>query len=289
MDARLQAPGTVLRPVRSTDLDLLYVLLVQDAGSRGRYRGATPPPAEFHADLWRGVHVQYVVCDGGARPVGLVGLANTDPVAGHSSLFAFAEPGAGPSVLRAAGLLVDWAFAELELNKVWVDTTEYNLEQYRSLQRHAAVEARLVDHEYWRGRFWDRVVLSIARSTWERDLAPVVAAWRRAPGVDGRLGGPEPPARGDLVAVLGPLLEELWPLDSLGVVELLAAAEEQLGRAVPDGVLDGLGAEDPAVYLDALLARLEAPPARERYPLTPSVAGRLCPARCHAPPGPGGW
>lgn len=249
-----------LRPVRAGDHDWLYQLLVVSAGSRWRFRGSTPSPAEFDAQLWAGVHVQYVVCGRDGRPAGIVGLYNSNLRAGHSHVFAVAAPDAGAVVSEGLAALVAWAFDELELAKVWVEAAEFNLEQFGRLAGFARVEGRLTNHEYWRGRFWDTVVLSVSAETWARELRPLFE--RQPRGVAAPTEVPDP-------VHLASLLEGLWPLDSLGVVELLADLEELCDADLDASIVAGLPLDGPSEAAEVLQCRLvDLAAGRETRPAT---------------------
>jgi RimJ/RimL family protein N-acetyltransferase len=237
-----------LRSVRSSDGDWLYELLTCEAGARWRYRGRTPSPAEFAADLWRGVHTQFVACaaDGG-RPVGLVGIYNLNQGAGHCHLFAVGGEGGAPLVAEAAGLLVTWAFDHLDVRKIWIEAPEFNLAQFAGLTSIAAVEGRLEDFDFWRGRYWDLFILSVVRQRWDESMRPLVERRRplAARGDPGAAGVLDPAHHQALEVLLG----ELLPLDSLGAIELLTALEEAAGTELgyevvvdlPDGIDEAMG------------------------------------------------
>lgn len=237
-----------LRPVRTTDVDWLYHLLTFEAGSRWRYRGRTPSHADFLADLWRGVHAQFVVCTPEAEPVGLVGLYNLNQSASHCHLFAVAATNGGALVTEACGLVIDWAFDELDVDKLWIEAPEFNLLQFASLERYATVEGRLRNHDHWRGRFWDLLILSVERTRW-------VAAAR--PTVDRTRG----PLAGAAVDEIDRLVGEVWPPDSLLRVELHLAVEELAGCPVPAAIVDlvaGLPADEAAARLREVVEDLRA-------------------------------
>ncbi len=246
----LASRAVALRPVRAGDLDWLYQLLTFEAGSRWRYWGRTPSHADFAADLWRGVHAQFVVCTADGEAVGLVGLVNANHAAAHCHAFAVGAPGRGDVVSEGFGLLLDWAFSELDFDKVWIEAPEFNLEQFAGLRRFAAVEGRLRDHDHWRGRFWDLLILAVERGTWRsaaHDLLERARADLGAPGAD------DP--RGDLTRILA----GAWPPDSLGRVELRLVLEELVAGPVPSWLLDLVSsapASEVAAHLDAIVAGL---------------------------------
>jgi RimJ/RimL family protein N-acetyltransferase/acyl carrier protein len=246
----LSSRSVRLRPVRSTDHDWLYELLTFDAGSRWRYRGRTPNPVEFTQDLWRGVHAQFVVADRQEAPVGLVGLCNMNQVAGHCHLFAVGASDRGPLVSEAAGVLLNWAFDEYDLRKVWVEAPEFNLHQFASLTDVADIEGRLTGYDVWRGRFWDTFILSINRQRWDERHRVVLEGRRGALTPTPSTGLPD-------VEELEQLLEPVWPLDSLGAIEVVTELEERTGALLDVELLDGLNdLGSPAVAAAALRTRL---------------------------------
>ena len=262
----LASRAVALRPVRAGDVEWLYELLTFEAGSRWRYRGRTPSHGEFAADLWRGVHSQFVVCTSAGEPVGLVGLVNANHAASHCHAFAVGAPGRGDLVSEGFGLLLDWAFAELDFDKVWIEAPEFNLEQFAGLRRYAAVEGRLRDHDHWRGRFWDLLILAVERTTWlagPRDLIERAKA---------ELGRSSP---GSPWADVNRILAGEWPPDSLGRVELRLALEEVVERPVASWMVDLLSsvpASEAAAHVEATVADLRsdaAPDQQER-----SIVGR---------------
>lgn len=250
------APGPLrsrhveLRPVMQSDMEWLYSVMVLSAGSRWRYRGKTPSPAVFASDLWSGVHAQFVVVDDRLDPCGIVGLYNANPTASHSHLFAVGEHGRHRAVTEGAGLLIEWAFAELDFDKIWIETPEFNLQQFASLTTVAEVEGRLRDFDHWQGRFWDLYILSLSRTRWQEMMSSRVRDRSRnllpadANGFDR--------TRLELTMI------ELWPIDSLGFVELLTDIEEMLGVAVDDRLLDDLALLDLPDAFRLLSERIDA-------------------------------
>lgn len=243
-NASLRTRSVQLRAVRSSDQDWLYELLTADSGSRWRYRGRTPNPAEFAQDLWRGVQSQFVVTTAAGAPVGLVGTYNANPTAGHCHLFAVGVADCGPQVTEAAGLLINWAFDEFDLHKIWIEAAEFNLAQFASLTTVADIEGRLTNFDFWRGRFWDVLILSINRQRWDERHRGVLE--RRADPVGA--GASVRLSQDDIEA----LLEDFLPLDSLGTVEVLSDLEERLDQPLDVTILSGLdelNAHDAATLL----------------------------------------
>ncbi len=246
----LSSPRVRLRTVRAADGDWLYDLLTRTSGNRWRYRGRTPAPGDFHAELWRGVLSQFVVTDADDRPAGLVGAYNANTSAGHCHVFAVAATDQGRLITEATARFADWLFETFEFHKLWIESAEFNLAQFESLTELATVEGRLTDFDYWGGRFWDLLILSVTQERW--------TAHRRSSGRHAASGpGPSRPAAPD-AAALRTVLEDRLPLDSLRAVELLDALEELVGATLDYGLLDGIERLDTAEAAEVLATRLAA-------------------------------
>ena len=272
-----------LRSVRATDGDWLYDLLTRTSGSRWRYRGRTPAPGEFHVDLWRGVLSQFVVTDVDDRPAGLVGAYNANTTAGHCHVFAVGATDQGRLITEATARFADWLFESFEFHKLWIESAEFNLAQFASLTELATVEGRLTNFDYWGGRFWDLLILSVTQERWTRhrrtSTAPVTT---RTTGTAG--------ASAVEVTTLRPLLEDRLPLDSLRAVELLDELEELAGTVLDYELLDGIDRLDPARAAEVLAARLATVGAQQSGERTDAPSGNGHPpsevASTHSSSGP---
>ncbi|MGE0308501.1 MAG: GNAT family N-acetyltransferase [Acidimicrobiia bacterium] len=138
-----------------------------------RYRGGTPPPDTVIRQLWDGVTAQYCVTrPPDQRPLGLVGLYNSNHVSQYCYLFALSAPEVLRTglVLRGALQLIDYAFARFRLRKIYLETLESSFSAFRSASLIGAIseEGRLREHE-WNGTTYDDLVfLSIDRDQWAR-------------------------------------------------------------------------------------------------------------------------
>ena len=253
-----------LRSVRAADGDWLYDLLTRTSGSRWRYRGRTPAPGDFHVDLWRGVLSQFVVTDAADRPVGLVGAYNANTTAGHCHVFAVGASDRGRLITEATTRFADWLFESFEFHKLWIETAEFNLAQFASLVEVATVEGRLTNFDYWGGRFWDLLIMSVTQERWTSHRR---SAHSGAVRIDAGSGSGPIDAR-QLAMVLG----ERLPLDSLAAVELLDELEELVGHALDYELLDGVDHLDPHAAADTIITRLAG-----------GRSDRLAPADASAP------
>ncbi len=253
-----------LRSVRAADADWLYDLLTRSSGSRWRYRGRTPAPGEFHVDLWRGVLSQFVVTDVDDRPFGLVGAYNANTPAGHCHVFAVGASDQGRLITEATARFADWLFETFEFHKLWIETAEFNLAQFASLVDIATIEGRLTNFDYWGGRFWDLLIMSVTQERW--------TSHRRAPSGAVRIDAGNASGSVD-AAQLVALLGERLPLDSLAAVELLDELEELAGHPLDYDLLDGIDLMDPGAAADVLVARLTAVRADRLAPAGASAPG----------------
>lgn len=229
-----------LRPFRHSDEDWVYELMCGPSGETFRYRGRTPAPDVVMSDLWRGVAVQLVVERvGDGRRCGLVGLCNTSFESARSQAFAIAEPGLAPVVSEGFGILCEWAFEHFGLQRIHLELPEFNAGYVASLGAAAVVEGRLRNYELWRGRWWDLLIVVLTPESFHERVGALLRSRRSAPEVvDLRVVDDLPPDH------LTRLVEELWPVDSLGAVELLDALEHELGVALPAELLLGAGLHD---------------------------------------------
>lgn len=187
------------------------------------------------ADLWRGVYAQYVVLDRSTgQRAGLVGLYNVAVDAGRAYAFALAEPRLSPLVTEGFGLLCRWGFDHQCFQRIYIETPEFNLSQFGSLGNAAVVEGRLRNYELWRGQLWDYFILVLTAESFASGFSELLQRRCDAPA---RLAVGE--------SEYAALVRELWPLDSLGLVEALDALEHVVGHAVDAADLTSIRADTP--------------------------------------------
>lgn len=177
-----------LRPVLPGDhLELYELSLGPSALTTFRHRGKTPSFAQFEELLWSGVLAQFVVSpDEGDAVEGLVAATDANFADGHASLtVAVSErmqrSGAG---IDATALFVDYIFHCFDLHKLYAAVLEFNFQQFASARRRSVldVEARLPEHDYLGGRYWDLLILALYRETWRQTSAPMVDRLARQAG-----------------------------------------------------------------------------------------------------------
>lgn len=168
VEAPLEGKHIRLRPVLPRDYEYLYLLATsQAAGFRWRLRGATPSLEFFARQLHDGVLAQFVVdrrSDG--SPIGLVVAYNAQLAHGFAWIAIVIDPRIRASgwPLEAGLLFVNYLFQTWNLRKLHVEAPGFNLTQFdRGLSRFMEEEGRLRDQEYYGGRYWDVVLLTLNR------------------------------------------------------------------------------------------------------------------------------
>lgn len=66
--------------------------------------------------------------------------------------------------LEPVRLFVDYLFDVWPFRKLYFELPEFNYQQFSSVaEGPLRVEGRLVDHDYFGGRYWDRLILAVHR------------------------------------------------------------------------------------------------------------------------------
>jgi len=105
------------------------------------------------------------------RPIGEVMLTDLDHVNGSASLgIVIGEPdewgkGYGTDAVRA---LVDFGFAELRLERIWLEVATDNPRAERSYTKAGFTREATLRHDRWEGgRYTDGHIMSILRDEWQ--------------------------------------------------------------------------------------------------------------------------
>lgn len=160
-----------LRPVCALDTDWLRPLASSpDAGRRYRYRGLSPSPDRFEAELWNDVLCQFVIWGrSSGRPLGLVTAFAPSLRDGHAHLGVLLSQevqGKGWS-LEGVGLFVEHVFATFGLRKLYIQTSTLWPTGFDGAIGDLLVEeARLTDHDSFDGRYGDSVIYALWRDRW---------------------------------------------------------------------------------------------------------------------------
>jgi diamine N-acetyltransferase len=118
--------------------------------------------------------VQFAICLlGEDEPIGGVGLRGIDRVNGSAEVSIFiAKPstwskGLGTDAMRA---LLDFAFGEMRLERIWLRVFDYNPRAVRSYEKAGFVKELLLRHDrFHRGKHHDTHLMAIVRPDWEAD------------------------------------------------------------------------------------------------------------------------
>lgn len=161
-----------LRPVNQKDYGFLYdISLSAKNNARWRYRGVTPSPDRFIADLWSGILAQFIIeSPDSNKPAGLVVAYNADLGNGTIYLGVLLDNEYHRKVwpLEAIGMFVDYLFQNWTFRKIYVETTEFSAADFASAAKVLfEEEGRLREHQYFQGRYWDFIYYALTRKRWE--------------------------------------------------------------------------------------------------------------------------
>lgn len=168
-----------LRPVRISDMDWLFDLETHPSLiTRFRLAGRTPSPQEFHQVVWTNVLCQFIVIERATgRQAGLVLVFNADPFNGVASLALVADPEFHDTGIVTDGtvLLLDYVFRTWPFRKLYGESLDFNYRRFgdaRSVRFDAAGfwrrEGSYKDYYFFDGKYWDKHIVSISRTDWER-------------------------------------------------------------------------------------------------------------------------
>jgi RimJ/RimL family protein N-acetyltransferase len=155
-----------------------YELLASpELAPRWRGRGVVPTFSRFCNELDE-TFCSFVIIDRpSTRPIGLASAYDANLRDGIASLAvaieaAHQQSGAG---VESGLLLMSYLFASWPFRKLYGHSPEYNFEQFAAgRNQFFAEEARLRNHDYYNGRYWDLVIWSLTRQRWEQDLRPIL-------------------------------------------------------------------------------------------------------------------
>lgn len=162
----------VLRQISVRDYEALRMLEGSgQLGPRWRLRGETPSPEVHSSGLWAGVLAQFLVVGRDQdSPVGVVCAYNTDQTQGYVFLAAAAfEPeSTGLPFLEGLILFIEYLFVVWPFRKIYIESAGFNTSQFASAATTLfVVEGELRQHEYFDGRYWDKVIWALYRDEWE--------------------------------------------------------------------------------------------------------------------------
>lgn len=251
-----------LRSLNTSDYHALYQLAMSGAITTWRNLARTLPPDQFPFFLWDGVYLQKVICrrDDPNGCLGLVTIFNEDGANQVAYLSAIVDP-AAPDLAggEAVALLLRHVFETTAFRKIYAETSELSLPFLADGNRLPGTveEGRLVGHLLRGGRAYDLVVLAVHRDRFLADTARILALLDR--DRDQEFGGPRAAATVEWrqfltdLATAFPFVKERCPdleatdggtrfvedlgIDSLGLIEIAAWAEDRYRVVIPDELL----------------------------------------------------
>lgn len=169
-----QGRYTRIRPVLPDDYSWLYhTALHTEAGSRWRLHGEVPHFDQFLAGLLNGAAATFIIEDLDGRPLGMTQIWQIEQLSRHAQVTAFLDPafqGRGWP-LEGVALCADYAFRSYDLRKVYFETLETELVEFRSMVGGLLrEEGRLRSHRYVFGQYVDLFVLALYRSDFDELL-----------------------------------------------------------------------------------------------------------------------
>lgn len=189
MTATIEGRRARLRPPTEADQPFLYALATSpDISYRWIYRGYTPSPEEFVANLNRDVHLMFVVeRRETGEPIGLVLSYLADMTNRHARIAVVARPEYVESgrLMGPSALLINHLFEACGMRKVYLESVGFNYDSIRSGEGvYWHEEACLKEHEYFNGRRWDVHVLAIEADEWHAHWARLEPLLVFRPGDD---------------------------------------------------------------------------------------------------------
>lgn len=160
-----------LRPFEERDFAALYRAATSpEGGFRWRYRGGTPSPDIFRAQLFDAVLAQYIVEgveDGAAYGLVCAYNARLDNQTAYIAFLRSSERRGRGEMMEAMMLFIDHLFHGWNLRKLYAEVPEFNAKaMFDTDSRSLEVEGRLTDHEYHDGKWWDLLTIALRREAW---------------------------------------------------------------------------------------------------------------------------
>lgn len=168
-----------LRSITPEDYDWLYKVAVGSPSSwRWRHRGSTPNPEGFVNSMWADALLLLLAerrSDG--APIGYLSATRADFRNGHCYMSAFSVDAFQRTLFaaEAGALFMTHLLSLFPFRKIYFEIPEFNADQMgHSLDLVGEIEGRLRDYEYFDGRHWDTLIVSVSRQRVGDLLAPLV-------------------------------------------------------------------------------------------------------------------
>lgn len=175
---RVLNPRVRLGPLTPDLYPAVYAWSVDPrVGWRWKYRGTTPSFEAFVQHLWDGVLVQHAVHDGETGAfVGIIYAYNYNGRGQYAYIGALTDPDLiGQGLLAEAGVeLVEHLFDKFEMRRIHFEAFEFNAQQFGGFTRFLEEEARFKEREFSDGKWWDFVIYTLSRASFEAMRASVL-------------------------------------------------------------------------------------------------------------------
>ena len=167
LEAVLAGRWVKLVCVSPEHIDFLYELSMEEPNNaRWRFHGTVISKEEFVSNLWPGVLSQFlVVTRKSQRPIGLVVAYQADLHAGYVYLGGIMTSRAQTSGLspEAFKVFMRYLSSNWRVRKFYFEFPVFNENQFSSIFGGEMLEeARLRDHLFYNGTYWDMRILSIS-------------------------------------------------------------------------------------------------------------------------------
>jgi RimJ/RimL family protein N-acetyltransferase len=175
-----------LRPVMPSDHEYLYALATHpDMTMRWRYRGASVSYDTFLQHLWANTLVHFVIerKDGGQR-LGYIQAFDAAERHGWCHFAVMLDPMLERSgwAVECLPLFLNYVFTVWPMRKLYAVVLESNYPELASgAGEWFVVEGRLEEHEYYDGRYWDLMFVTVRREDWEKSGPMMVEKLTRPP------------------------------------------------------------------------------------------------------------
>jgi RimJ/RimL family protein N-acetyltransferase len=177
-----------LREVQPSDYEYLYALTTHpDVSWRWRHRGQALSFDTFSQIVESGTLVHFIVERlANGEPLGYAQAFDASLQWGWCHIAVVLDPAValGGWALEAPLLFLNYLFEMYELRKLYASVLEFNYEQFASYSGDRYhIEARLENHDWYAGRWWDMLILAMYRTDWMRTGPRLVAKLARPAAV----------------------------------------------------------------------------------------------------------
>lgn len=180
----LHGGGLRLTPILPPDHAFLYELAMSEENLvLWRFRGTVPPPELFVAQLYSDVLVQFVVRTDAGVPIGHVVAYAPNLQSRHVHLGAVMSQQTHGQLRGAIAmeLLIQYLFDFWDFNGIFAEVPEFTQDQMMKKQAERnpflpfEVTGRRPRFHYFKGRYWDDVIVYLSREAWESRSGSAIA------------------------------------------------------------------------------------------------------------------